>query len=237
MSPTKNYSGAGALDSPGFTMVELLIGLVLAMLLTAAMLLSYTFLVRSLIRSSNQQQLEAQSRKALQMLSQDVRMADKIAFAYDPTKDITQDSTWQTMPTARQVTCRLSVPNGSGGTYIYAVTYVYDTNAGVLTRIVSSGTSSGTPPSGFNANSLTLLTGLPKADPLTGLPKVGDPPLWSGFSYFDQLNLSAINLLCIKKIEIGSYTLTTGSPSAGTQSTNTSAPARLVLRSKHLVNY
>ena len=78
MSPTRNYSSAGALDSRGFTIVELLIGLFLAMLLTGAMLLSYTFLVRSLIRSSNQQQLEAQSRKALQMFAQDVRMATDI---------------------------------------------------------------------------------------------------------------------------------------------------------------
>ncbi len=70
MSPTRNNSSAGAPDSPGFTMVELLIGLSLAMLLTAAMLVSYTFLVRSLIRSSNQQQLEAQSRRVFRLLDQ-----------------------------------------------------------------------------------------------------------------------------------------------------------------------
>ena len=106
------------------------------MLLTGAMLSSYTFLVRSLIRSSNQQQLEAQSRRAMQILSQDVRMATDMP---PPTirPNHAHDPTWQTMPTARQVTCRLSVPNGSGGTYIYAVTYAYDTNAGVLTHTVS----------------------------------------------------------------------------------------------------
>jgi len=217
-------------------MVELMIGLFLAMLLTAAMLLSYTFLVRSLIRSSNQQQLEAQSRRALQMLSQDVHVADKIASAYDPTKDITQDSTWQIMPTARQVTFRLSVPNGSGGTYIYAVTYVYDTIAGALTRTVSSGISSGTPPSGLNASPLTLLTGLPKADPLTGLPKAGDPPLWSGFNFFDHQNLPATNTFGIKQIEASNFTVSAGTATIGTQSSYTVASARLVLRSKHIVN-
>jgi hypothetical protein len=207
-------------------MVELLIGLFLAMLLTAAMLLSYTFLVRSLIRSSNQQQLEAQSRRALQVLTKDVHMADKIASAYDPAMDITQDSTWQTMPAAGQVTFRLSVPNDSGGTYIYAVNYVYDTNAGALTRTVSSGISSGTPPSDLNANPLILLTGLPKAD-----------PLWSGFSYFDQQNLPATNTLGIKRIEVSNFTVSAGTAITGTQSSYTGASARLVLRSKHLVNY
>ena len=234
MSPTRNYSGASALDSPGFTMVELLIGLVLAMFLTAAMLLSYTFLVRSLIRSSNQQQLEAQSRRALQMLTKDVHMADQIAYTYDPTKDITQNSTWQTMPAAEQVTFRLSVLNDSGGTYIYAVTYVYDANAGTLTRTVSvsSGSSSGTPPSGFNANSLTLL-GDP-TDPSVARTRVSN----FIFNYLDKQGsqVDTSYSLRIKQIEVSGFIVTRGAPAVGTQSSYTGASARLILRSKHLVN-
>jgi type II secretory pathway pseudopilin PulG len=134
MSPTRNNSSAGALDSPGFTLVELLIGLVLAMFLTAAMLLSYTFIVRSLIRSSNQQQLEEQSRRALQMLSQDAHVAtDVLSFS------LSQDSS--------QITLRL--PNG-GSTVDVTYSYAYDTAAGsgTLTRTVVPGSR------------LTLLTGI-----------------------------------------------------------------------------
>ena len=134
MSPTRNNSSADALDPPGFTLVELLIGLFLATILTLAMLLSYTFLVRSLIRSSNQQQLEAQSRRALQMLGQDVRAATSV-----PSFSLSQDNS--------QIILRL--PNG-GSTVDVTYSYVYDTNAssGTLTRTVGSGSP------------LTLLTGI-----------------------------------------------------------------------------
>ena len=204
-----------------------MVAMSIAMVVLAAILSSYTFLGRNLVRYSNQQQLEAQSRRMLQIWAKDARMADKITYAYDPTNDITQDSTWQTMPTALQAALRMSVPNGSGGTYVYAVTYVYDTNAGVLWRNVSSGVSSGTPPSGFDASPLILLT---------GLPKTGDAgPLWAGLRYFDQQNLTAANTLSIKTIETASFTISAGTATAGTRSLFNSASARLVLRNKQLV--
>ena len=92
-------------------MVELMIGLVLAMFLTAAMLVSYTFLVRSLIRSSNQQQLEAQSRRMLQLFTKDVHMATNVPSS-----------------SASQVILRL--PNGSSSTSFFDVAYAYDASAG-----------------------------------------------------------------------------------------------------------
>ena len=200
MSPTRNNSGAGVLDSPGFTMVELLIGLVLAMFLTLAMLLSYTFLVRSLIRSSNQQQLEAQSRRALQMLSQDVHAATDV-----PSFSLSQDSS--------QIILRL--PNG-GSTVDVTYSYSYDTAAGsgTLTRTVS-----GAP--------LTLLTGISRLSSSQTF-----------FNYFDKQGLLVTNYpLGIKQIEVIGFTATCGNPRIGTQSSYTGASARLVLRSKHLVNY
>jgi hypothetical protein len=203
-----------------------MVAMSIAMVILAAILSSYTFLGRNLIRDSNQQQLEALSRRMLQTLASDAHMADRVASSYDPANNITQDSVWQAMPTANRVAFRLSVPNGSGGTYIYAVTYAYDTNAGTLTRTVSSGVSSGTPPSGLNSNPLILLRGLPKAG--------GADPLWAGFIYLDQQNLSAANTLSIKKVEVSAYTIAAGTAAAGTKSRFIGASARLVLRNKHL---
>ena len=99
---------------PAFTMVELLIGLSLAVLLTAAMLLSYTFLVRNLIRSSNQQQLEAQSSRFFQMLGKDVHSTTNVS-AYSASS------------------VALVMPNLS------TVTYNYNALAGTLTRTDPTG--------------------------------------------------------------------------------------------------
>ncbi|HUL53761.1 MAG TPA: prepilin-type N-terminal cleavage/methylation domain-containing protein [Opitutaceae bacterium] len=227
MSPTESHSGVPARCLPGFSLVELMIAMSITMVIIAAILSSYTFLGRNLIRDSNQQQLEAQSRRMLQALAADAHTADRVAYSYDPANDINQESIWLAMPTSGRLTFRSSIPNGSGGTYIYAVTYVYDSNAGTLTRTVSSGVSSGTPPSGFNATPLVLLTGLPKAG--------GSDPLWTGFGYLDQQCLSAANTLSIKAVEVSTFTIAAGSAAAGTQSRFTTASARLVLRNKHLV--
>ena len=83
MSPTRNYSRALALGSRGFTLVELLVATSIAMVLIAGMLSSYLFLGRNLVRDTNRQQLEAQSRNMLQTFARDVGVADRIAGAYN----------------------------------------------------------------------------------------------------------------------------------------------------------
>ena len=214
MSPTRNNSSAGALDSPGFTMVELLIGLVLAMFLTAAMLVSYTFLVRSLIRSSNQQQLEAQSRRMLQLFTKDVHMATNVPSS-----------------SASQVILRL--PNGSSSTSFFDVAYAYDASAGNhnVTLLKADGTSATYPYTTAAAGTLTRIDFPDGTFTLfTGLSNFS-------FNYYDQQNLPATNILGIKQIEVSNFTVSAGSAITGTQSSYTGASARLVLRSKHLVNY
>ena len=189
-------------------MVELLIGLFLAMLLTAAMLVSYTFLVRSLIRSSNQQQLEAQSRRTLQMFAQDVRMAT----------DLTSFSTSSTSNQTTILTSGVTLLMPDSSTVNYTYTYIYPVNnpaagTGTLTRTAA-------------ASSLTLLTG------------VIYPTTQGFFTYYDKQGLPVTTYpLGIKQIEVNSFTLTCGTATAGTQSSYTGASARWVLRSKHLVNY
>ena len=58
---TRNHSAAAALSAQGFSFVELMVAMSIAMVVIAALLSSYTFLGRNLVRYSNQQQLEAQS--------------------------------------------------------------------------------------------------------------------------------------------------------------------------------
>ena len=193
-------------------MVELLIGLVLAMLLTAAMLASYTFLVRSLIRSSNQQQLEAQSRRAMQILSQDVRMAT----------DVPSASPSQLTLTVPEVDGQGNViKDGNGNVITKAVTYAYDAAAKTLTRI-DPDFNSGTPRSLF-----------PDADGQTQVSNFN-------FNYLDGQGASLTSPmypLRFKQIEISGFTVIRGSALIGTLSSYTGVSARLVLRSKHLVNY
>lgn len=218
MSPTRNYSGALKPGSQGFTLVELLVATSIAMVLIGGMLSSYLFLGRNLVRDSNRQQLEAQSRVLLQAFSRDVGAADQIAGSYDPTTDITLPSSWQTMPTSGQAVFRLSTPNDTNGTYRYAVTYTYDPNADTVVRTVASGLNSGTPPSSFNANTVTLLTHASSFS----------------FNYLDQAANTASNQFGIKQIEVAGFTLANGNAGAGTQSVFTGASGRLVLRNRHL---
>lgn len=220
MSPTRNYSRAPAPGSRGFTLVELLVAISLATVLIGGMLSSYLFLSRNLVRDSNREQLETQSRTMLQAFARDVGVADRVAGAYDSANAIKQDSSWQTMPTSGQVAFRIGTPNDANGTYYYAVIYTYDANADTVIRTVSSGPDSGPPPSNFNANTLTLLT---HASAFS-------------FNYLDRAANTASNQSGIKQIEVAAFTLTNGSAAAGTQSTFTGASGRLVLRNRHLVN-
>lgn len=101
--------GAG----PGFTLVELLIGMSLALILIIAVLSSYVFLGRSFSRTlgvgmANQPTLEAQGRRTLETFALDVEMTAAISN-----------------PTASEIT--LTVPHSTGGTQ--DVTYYYNSTA------------------------------------------------------------------------------------------------------------
>jgi hypothetical protein len=191
----------------------MMVAMSIVMVVIAALLSSYIFLGRNLVRCSNEQQLEAQSRRALQMLGQEVRMAQDVSYAgtvpYNP-----NDSSWQTMPTAGQVTLYLSVPNGTNPPYNYTAKYVYDASAHTLTRTIS-----GTPPPAITSSPLTLLTGVASFS----------------FNYLDKQANPAGNQLSVKQIEVPAFTTGTGTAQAGTWARFTAASARLVLRNKHLV--
>lgn len=100
----------------GFTLVELLIGSSLSAILLVGVLSSFTFMGRSLGRMASQQQLETQSRRALQVFDSDARMATALSG-----------------PTNTSVTL-LNVPDGLGGTN----SVVYSYSGGTLTRTVGA---------------------------------------------------------------------------------------------------
>src|SRR5690606_25402909 len=83
-------------------------------LIMAAVLSSYTFLGRNFTRLMNQQTLESESRRTVQTLTQDVRMA----------------SGFSGTPTATSMV--LILPTGN-------VTYTYDNSTRVLTRTPAGG--------------------------------------------------------------------------------------------------
>jgi len=96
-------------------MVELMVAMAIASFLIAGILAGYTFLGRNIVRGSNQQQLEAQSRKFLQMFSQDVHLATNLSsFSASSVVLLMPDTT--------------------------TVTYTYTSSTGMLTRTDSTGT-------------------------------------------------------------------------------------------------
>lgn len=109
----------------GFTLVELLIGMSLALMILTAVLSSYVLLGRNFTRSlavtsANQPNLASQGRRTLTTFAQDVEMATAISGT----------------PSASSLA--LTVPTSSGS---MTVTYAYDSVAGTLTRTPSVGSA------------------------------------------------------------------------------------------------
>lgn len=109
------------------------------MMLIAAILSSFTFLGRNLVRNSNQQQLETQSRRALVFLAKDIHAATDLGTC-----------------SSSGMALALPYVHSDGTVTTYSVTYTYDSVAGTLTRTVA-----GTAPPGVSTATLTMLVGVP----------------------------------------------------------------------------
>ncbi|MEO6873486.1 MAG: prepilin-type N-terminal cleavage/methylation domain-containing protein [Opitutaceae bacterium] len=96
----------------GFTLVELMVGMTLALIVMAAVISCFVFLSRNLARLQIQQKFESQGRRALLIFSQDVRMATAIST-----------------PTTESVSLSVVTPTGTTN-----VVYNYDFTSGTLTR-------------------------------------------------------------------------------------------------------
>jgi type II secretory pathway pseudopilin PulG len=106
----------------GFSLVELMISLTLVMLLTLALLTSYVFIARGDRSLQNYGDMNAQARKLLERLGEDLRAAT----------DVTNFT---------EATLTLTVPTNVTGTTTQDVTWEYDSVAGTVTREDSSGTT------------------------------------------------------------------------------------------------
>ncbi len=106
----------------GFSLVELMISLTLVMLLTLALLTSFTFIARGDRSLTNYGEMNAQARKLLEQLGQDLRSAT----------DVTNFT-----PSDLQLT----VPTNTAGTTTQSVIWTYNSVDGTVTRQSDSGTT------------------------------------------------------------------------------------------------
>ena len=163
--------------SGAFTLVELLIGMSLALVVMAGVISCFIFLSRSMARLQMQQKFEAQGRRALMYFSQDACLAFGVA-----------PPTTLSAPTASTVT--FVVPVAGGGTN--NVTYSYNSAAGVLSRNQGFTGIGSSPPLLVNLTDLSLqyfdATGAPYgalSAYLIGIKQVsmrfvaGSPPSWN----------------------------------------------------------
>lgn len=109
-------------SSAGFTLVELLIGMSLALMVMGAVLSSYTFMGRNLYRLVNQQSLQTDARRTLQYFEQDVDLASGISGT----------------PSASSLV--LIIPTSSTGSTT-TITWSYSSSSKTLTRTLASGSS------------------------------------------------------------------------------------------------
>jgi len=184
-----------------------MVALALGAFVIAGVLSSYTFLGRNLIRYSNQQMLTAQLQRTMQIFIQDVHSATAVSSF-----------------SGSQLVLTLPYVHSDYSVTTYTVTYSYVKNADgdtdnlwKLKRYVT-----GTPPPSLTTATLTLLSGIT----LSGS---------NFFNCYDSNDVAATNTLGIKKVEIASFTLSTGTGASGTLTTYPAASARLILRSKYLV--
>lgn len=207
-------SFARSRQSPGagFTIVELMIGATVAGLVMAGVLTTFLMMARTGINLQNYADIEAQSRKALEIFGQEVRAAHEVTSA-----------------NATSVT--LSIPDASArrDTTAYSVTYRFDNAAGVLTR--------NGPPLGQPAGAVSTSLLLTDAHQITDISPfqyfryvnpVTYPP---GHGYADGFTANiANNVAEIKQIEFN-IRVTRESVTVPTAS-NGVVSARFILRNK-----
>jgi Tfp pilus assembly protein PilW len=107
-------------SNDAFSLVELLIGMSLALMVMGAVLSSYTFMGRNLFKLVNQQTLQTEARRTLQYLEQDVNLASGISGT----------------PSASSLV--LIIPTNSTGSTT-TITWSYNSTSGTLTRTPASG--------------------------------------------------------------------------------------------------
>jgi prepilin-type N-terminal cleavage/methylation domain-containing protein len=200
----------------GFTLVELLVGMSLALIMMTAVLLSYVFIGRNFTRSlgitsKNQPTIESQGRQAVTYFSQDVRMATGIDTSVNALS-------------ASSLT--LTVPTSTG---TKPIAYYYNSTASAVTLTLITSYSTTVP-----AQSLV------RVDGSTGRAMTLHTNLLSfTFTYYDASGnpyTTYVNYLSgIKQISI-SFTAQAGSSTNGTLTqVYRGDSARMILRNRRLL--
>ena len=200
----------------GFTLVELLVGMSLALIMMTAVLLSYVFIGRNFTRSlgitsKNQPTIESQGRQTTTYFSQDVRMATDIDTSVNA---LSASSLTLTVPTA---------------TGTKPIAYYYNNTASAVTLTLITSYSTTVP-----AQSLV------RVDGATGTATTLHTNLLSfAFTYYDSSGnpyTSYVNYLSgIKQISI-SFTAQAGSSTNGTLTqVYRGDSARMILRNRRLL--
>ncbi len=196
----------------GFTVVELMIGAMLAGFVMIGILASFLMIGRTGANLQNYADIEAQARKALEIFSQEVRLAH----------DVTS---------AEPGSVTLSIPDTSANrdAFGYSVTYSFDSAAGVLSRIG--------PPIGNAAgvvSTSSLLTGVHQITAVSPFQyfryvnPISYPP---GHDYLDGFaSNTATNVAEVKQIEVN-FLVKRQSITVPT-ATNRVISARFILRNK-----
>lgn len=196
-------------STAGFTLVELIIGMSLALVITSGVMSTYLFLGRNLARLSYQQKLEAEGRRAIQYFAQDVRIARAVTTA-------------TTTAGAARVTFSVKTVNGEK-----SLTYYFN-GTSLPVSVALPGATVSVP-----ANSLIRLDGA------TGInTALLSNMLDLDFNYFDSDGDSVTNLTyglnSIKKVSM-SFTTQTGESNNGTKTPiYYGVSPRLLLRNRAL---
>ena len=192
--------------SPGFTIVEMLVASTLGALVLGAVLSSYLFLGRNLTRSSYQQELEARSRLAMQVLAQDARTTQSVVNASNS-----------------QLVLNVQLPSGP-----LTVTYAYDSVTGLLTRDPGY--------TNADAQHPPLLRYVTSFDfNYYDFPRSPDKDLQTLASDNGYAAGYTPEAQSIKQV-VMAYTLQRGSAKDGTLTRHTVATGRIVFRNKPILN-
>src|SRR5512142_61919 len=84
-SPTFSTRRIDCAGSRGFTLTELMISAVLSTIILAAVLSTFLMILRTGANASNYSELEVQARKALELFSREVRLANSVGSGYNAT--------------------------------------------------------------------------------------------------------------------------------------------------------
>ena len=194
-------------DSRGFTLTELMISGVLSTVVLAAVLSTFLLILRTGANASNYSELQVQARKALELFSREVRLANSVGSGYSTTS------------------VTLGIPDGSANRVhvAYAVTYTFDPVNHEFTR-------NGPPPDNpTGASSTTVLVDgvqeIPGINPFNYYRYVTNGGYVDGFA-----TNTAANALEIKQIEINF--IAQRKDVTVTAATNKVLSARFLLRNK-----